>query len=155
MSMPDFLARIEGVRTRMRELSTHISAVQAQQQKNLSSPDSSHSSQLDSLVSQTQILNTAIKDEIKYLEVDAKRSGKNATKDSQVRSVKDAFTKQLQQYRVEEQQYEERYRDQIRRQYRIVNPEATDSEVNEAANADWGNEGVFQTAVRVFSLHRC
>merc|ERR1711939_421175 len=36
----------------------------------------------------------------------------------------------------------------IARQYRIVNPEATDSEVQEAADADWGNEGVFQTALK-------
>ncbi|KAK6428047.1 hypothetical protein LTR95_015816, partial [Oleoguttula sp. CCFEE 5521] len=30
----------------------------------------------------------------------------------------------------------------------IVNPEASEGEVNEAVNADWGNEGVFQTALK-------
>jgi len=30
----------------------------------------------------------------------------------------------------------------------IVNPEATDAEVAEATQADWGNEGVFQTALK-------
>ena len=31
-----------------------------------------------------------------------------------------------------------------------MNPEATDSEVQEATQADWNNEGVFQTAVGIF-----
>lgn len=28
-----------------------------------------------------------------------------------------------------------------------MNPEASEAEVDEARNADWGDEGVFQTAV--------
>lgn len=49
---------------------------------------------------------------------------------------------------MEEANYEKRYREQIARQYRIVNPDATDAEVHEASQADWGNEGVFQTALK-------
>jgi len=90
---------------------------------------------------------TSIKDQIKYLETDAARSQGNTIKDTQIRQLKTSFTKQLQEYRQEEANYERRYREQIARQYRIVNPEATEAEVQEAMGADWGNEGVFQTAV--------
>lgn len=99
------------------------------------------------MITQTQVLNTSIKDQIKFLETDAVRSRDNSVKNTQVGQLKTSFTKQLQEYRQEEANYEKRYREQIARQYRIVNPDATESEVREAADADWGNEGVFQTAV--------
>ena len=66
--------------------------------------------------------------------------------------LKRGFKRELENYQQEESEYRLRYREQIARQYRIVNPDATDSEVNEAANADWGDEGVFQTAVRFTSI---
>ena len=94
------------------------------------------------------MINTSIKDQIKFLEIDAARSKDNQVKSTQINQLKTSFSKQLQEYRQEEANYEKRYREQIARQYRIVNPEASESEIQEAANADWGNEGVFQTAVR-------
>ena len=99
------------------------------------------------MITQTQVLNTSIKDQIKFLETDAARSKDNQVKNTQINSLKSSFQKQLQEYRQEEANYERRYREQIARQYRIVNPEASEAEVREASNADWGNEGVFQTAV--------
>ena len=119
----------------------------SQHQRLISSTDSGESATLESMVSSTQVLNTKIKDQIKYLETDAARSGGNATKDSQVRTLKAQFKQRLEQFQREEVQYKKRYQEQIKRQYRIVNPGATEAEVNEAADADWGDEGVFQTAV--------
>lgn len=101
------------------------------------------------MITQTQVLNTSIKDQIKFLETDAARSKDNQVKNTQVGQLKTSFTKQLQEYRLEEANYEKRYREQIARQYRIVNPDATEAEVQEASQADWGNEGVFQTAVSI------
>ncbi|KAM3418638.1 Syntaxin-like protein psy1 [Cercospora zeina] len=148
MSNADFLSRVEAVKADIRTLTTHVGQIASLHQRALSSPDSSSSSQLESMITQTQVLNTSIKDQIKFLETDAARSKDNQVKNTQVGQLKTSFTKQLQEYRVEEANYEKRYREQIARQYRIVNPEATESEVQEAANADWGNEGVFQTALR-------
>jgi len=152
MSNPDFLARVEAVRNEIRTLTGNISEVGTIHQRVLSNPDQGSSAQLETIVASTQILNTKIKDQIKQLEVDAARSGRNQTKDSQIRTLKSNFKSQLEEYQKEEMAYRQRYRDQIERQYRIVNPEATDAEVREAADADWGNEGVFQTAVRLFAL---
>ncbi|GIZ40592.1 hypothetical protein CKM354_000392500 [Cercospora kikuchii] len=148
MSNSDFLSRVEAVKADIRTLTTHVGQIASLHQRALSSPDSTSSSQLESMITQTQVLNTSIKDQIKFLETDAARSKDNQVKNTQVGQLKTSFTKQLQEYRVEEANYEKRYREQIARQYRIVNPEATESEVQEAANADWGNEGVFQTALK-------
>lgn len=147
MSNPDFLQRVEAVKSDIRTLTTQVSAIAAAHQRTLASPDTASSASLESLISQTQVLNTSIRDQIKFLETDAARSRDNQVKNTQITQLKNSFSKQLQEYRQEEASYERRYKDQIARQYRIVNPDATESEVQEAANADWGNEGVFQTAV--------
>ncbi|KAK0254426.1 hypothetical protein B0A54_13065 [Friedmanniomyces endolithicus] len=148
LSNQDFLSRVEAVKADIRTLTTHVGQIASMHQRTLSSPDSGSSSQLESMITQTQVLNTSIRDQIKFLETDKVRSRDNQVKDTQVGQLKSSFTKQLQEYRVEEANYEKRYREQIARQYRIVNPEASDSEVQEAADADWGNEGVFQTALK-------
>jgi len=148
LSNQDFLGRVEAAKADIRNLTSQISSIAAAHQRTLSSPDNSSSSALESIITQTQILNTSIKDQIKFLETDAARSGRNQIKDSQIGQLKSSFRKQLEEYRNEEAGYEKRYREQIARQYRIVNPDATESEVQEASNADWGNEGVFQTALK-------
>lgn len=149
LSNQDFLSRVEAIKADIRTLTQQIGSISTAHQRTLSSTDASSSSALESIITQTQILNTSIKDQIKFLETDAVRSNHNNIKDSQVGQLKTSFRKQLEEYRNEEASYERRYREQIARQYRIVNPEATEAEVQEASNADWGNEGVFQTAVRV------
>lgn len=152
LSNQDFLSRVEAVKADIRTLTTQVGQIASAHQRTLSSPDNSSSAQLESLISQTQVLNTSIKDQIKFLETDAARSRGNQVKDTQIRQLKTSFQKQVQEYRQEEANYEKRYREQIARQYRIVNPEASESEVQEAADADWGNEGVFQTAVSLIYL---
>ncbi|KAK8214721.1 hypothetical protein M8818_002301 [Zalaria obscura] len=148
LSNQDFLARVEAAKADIRTLTSHISQIASAHQRTLSTPDTASSSALESLVTSTQVLNTSIKDQIKFLETDAARSGRNNIKDSQVGQLKTSFRKQLDEYRAEEAGYERRYREQIARQYRIVNPEASEEEVREASQADWGDEGVFQTALK-------
>lgn len=147
MSNPDFLARVEAVKAEIRNLTANIAEIGNIHQRLLNDTSSTQSASLENLVSQTQILNTRIKDQIKQLEMDAAKSNKNQTKDSQIRTLKSNFKSQLEDYQREEQNYRNRYKDQIARNYRIVNPEASEQEVRDAADADWGNEGVFQTAV--------
>lgn len=148
MSNSDFLSRVEAAKADIRTLTNHVGQIASMHQRTLSSPDSGASNQLESMISQTQVLNTSIKDQIKFLETDAARSKDNNVKNTQVGQLKTSFQKQLQEYRQEEANYEKRYREQIARQYRIVNPDATEAEVQEASQADWGNEGVFQTALK-------
>jgi len=148
MSQQDFLQCIEGAKSRIAQLTQDIGAIANIHQRMLSSPDNRSSSELESIISQTQIRNTSIKDEIKHLERDAARDPSNSFKKRQVESLKRTFRSQLEDFQKEESDYAQRYREAIARQYRIINPEATEAEVQEAANADWGNEGVFTQALK-------
>jgi len=149
-----FLDRVDLAKSEIRSLSSNISQIATLHQRALSSPDSSSTASLENIVTQTQLKNTQIRDQIKYLEADAIKTqdGTKNIKSTQAKKLKTEFENQLQQYREEELNYRNEYRRQIGRQYRIVNPEATEAEVEEASQMDWGSEGVFQTAVCVISL---
>jgi syntaxin 1B/2/3 len=153
MSQQDFLARIDGTKSRINQLSNNIAEIASIHQRMLSSAENRSTAQLESIVSETQIRNTQIKDEIKFLERDATREPTNSFKKTQVESLKRTFKKQLEDFQKEESDYSKRYREAISRQYRIVNPDATEQEVQEAANADWGDEGIFQQAVSLKVYH--
>lgn len=146
-----FLERVDFAKSEIRTLGSNIQEIASLHQRALSSPDSSSSAQLENLVTQTQLKNTQIRDQIKYLELDALKTqdGTKGVKARQAKQLKGEFEKALQDYQQEEVAYRQRYREQIARQYRIVNPEASEAEVNEASELDWGSEGVFQTAVSI------
>ncbi|KAF2000940.1 t-SNARE [Amniculicola lignicola CBS 123094] len=148
LSKDDYLARIEGAKVRINHLTANIQEIASIHQRMLSSPDSRASSQLEGIVTATSTLNTGIKDEIKFLERDAAREPNNTFKAGQVGHLKRSFSKQLEEFQQEEASYSKRYREAIARQYRIVNPEASEAEIQEAANADWNDEGIFQTALK-------
>jgi syntaxin 1B/2/3 len=150
LSQQEFLNRVQKLRDEIKGLTTDIDHIGLLHQRTLSSTDGSANHELEHYVSQTQIRNTAIKDGIKGLERDLAKTNDSSrtTKNTQLQSLKTFFKSELDKYQSVERDYEQRYRDQIARQYRIVNPDASEEEVREAANADWGNEGVFQTALR-------
>ncbi|TVY83579.1 Syntaxin-like protein psy1 [Lachnellula suecica] len=150
LSQGDFLARVDHAKAEIRSLSSNIQEIASLHQRALSSPDSNSSNQLENLVTQTQLKNTQIRDQIKFLEGDAVKTqdGTRGVKSRQAKQLKGEFEKALHDYQQEEVAYRQRYRDQIARQFKIVNPEASEAEVNEASNLDWGSEGVFQTALK-------
>lgn len=147
LSKDDFLERVGGTKTRINHLAGTIQRIGTIHQQLLGSTDQRASDELNKIVADIQVRNTQIKDEIKFLERDASREPNNRFKTAQVDTLKTSFREQLNQFQQEESSYRQRYRDAIKRQYRIVNPEATDSQAEEAAAADWGNEGVFQQAL--------
>ncbi|RFU27254.1 hypothetical protein B7463_g9077, partial [Scytalidium lignicola] len=150
LSQQNFLDRVDFAKAEIRTLTSNIQEIASFHQRALSSPDSSLSAQLEDLVTKTQLKNTQIRDQIKFLELDAAKThdGTKNIKDRQVKQLKGDFDKELKSYQQEEMGYKQRYREQIARQYRIVNPDATEEEVGEAAEMDWGSEGVFQTALK-------
>lgn len=150
LSQQDFLARVSNVRNEIQSLTGDVHQIATLHQRALTSSDGSSQHQLENLVAQTQLKNTSIRDQIRALKVDTERTTDNThnLKKRQFDSLNNDFKKQINNFLQEEQQYKERYREQISRQYRIVNPDATEAEVQQAADADWGNEGIFQTALR-------
>ncbi|KAK8154563.1 t-SNARE [Phyllosticta citrichinensis] len=90
--------------------------------------------------------NKQIKDEIKSLEM---LSGNNKDMNVQIRTLRNSFRKKLDDYMVLQQEYSNRCREQFMRQYLIIKPDATDEEVEDAAN-EVGNKsgGLFQEALK-------
>ncbi|KAK8188768.1 t-SNARE [Phyllosticta capitalensis] len=149
LSDQDFLKRVDAAKENIRTLTTYISNIGTTHQRLISDANSAAAHhELNRLTEDTRNLNTSIKDQIKFLEADNLRSGNNVTKNSQIRNLKNSFQSKLRDYQQDEMKYRERYRDQIKRQYRIVNPEAPEAEVEEAADVNWGEEGIFQTALK-------
>ncbi|KAH9900179.1 t-SNARE [Xylariomycetidae sp. FL2044] len=151
LSQQDFLNRIAFLRDEIGTLTNNIQAIASLHQRSLAEADGGLSSQqLERIVAETQALNAGIRDQLKFLANDAAKTsdGSRKTKESQVGVIKTKFEQELRSYQQEESAYRSRYHEQIARQYRIVNPEATEDEVRQATEADWGNEGVFQTALR-------
>jgi len=150
LTQQDFFTRVDFATSEIRSLSSNIQEIATLHQRALSSADNHSSAALENLVSQTQLKNTQIRDQIKFLERDAQKTtdGTKAVKLRQAEKLKSDFDKELKGYQQEEVSYRQRYRETIARQYRIVNPDASEEEVSEASNLDWGSEGVFQTALR-------
>ncbi|KAI8946478.1 t-SNARE [Xylaria longipes] len=148
----EFLGRIDFLRNEIGTLTSNVEGIASLHQRSLAEADSGGAAvqQLERIVAQTQNLNVGIRDQLKFLANDAHRTvdGSRAVKERQVNTIKAQFERELRNYQEEESSFRARYRDQIARQYRIVNPDASEDEVREAAEADWGNEGVFQTALR-------
>ncbi|KAK7721619.1 hypothetical protein SLS64_001020 [Diaporthe eres] len=150
LSQQDFLQRVSHVRNEIRSLTADVQRIASLHHDSLVGADDTAQRRLDDLVASTQLKNTGIRDQIRSLKADVERTtdGSASMKKRQFEALNGDFKKELQNYLQEEQQYRDRYRDQIARQYRIVNPDASEEEVRQAADADWGNEGVFQTALR-------
>ncbi|KAL2157711.1 hypothetical protein VTH06DRAFT_5194 [Thermothelomyces fergusii] len=151
LSQTEYLQRVSAIRREIEGLTTNIHNIATLHQQALASSDNSARQALDDLVSSTQLKNTAIRGQIQQLKADTERTTDTIlfnTKKRQFEILNDDFKKKIQELLQEEQQYKARYREQIARQYRIVNPDATEEQVQQAADADWGDEGIFQTALR-------
>ncbi|RYP64955.1 hypothetical protein DL771_008524 [Monosporascus sp. 5C6A] len=151
LSQQDFLGRIQFLRNEIGNLRQNVQAIASLHQRSLAESDGGLSAQqLERIVAETQTLNAGLRDQLKFLANDANRTtdGSRGLKEKQVNTIKNEFERELHNYQTEESSFRQRYRDQIARQYRIVNPDASEDEVRQATEADWGNEGVFQTALR-------
>lgn len=154
LSQQDFLSRISQLRDEIHSLSTDVNRHSQLQQAALSGADDAAGAsqrRLDDSTAATQAKINSIRDQLRALKADVEATPLHSsgadTKKRQWEVLNKEFQKELQAYLAEERNFRERYRDQIARQYRIVNPDAGEDEVRRAAEMDWGNEGVFQSAV--------
>ncbi|CAN8106202.1 unnamed protein product [Discula destructiva] len=151
LGQQEFLSRIGQLRKEVRTLSTDVQQISLLHQAALNGNDDSAQRRLDELVAATQHKNNNIRAQLRTLKADVEATPLSAsgasTKKQQWEVLNRDFRKELQGYLEEEQSFKERYRQQIARQYRIVNPDAPEDEVRQAAERDWSDEGVFQSAL--------
>ncbi len=150
LSQSEFLQRVSAIRQDIQGLTVSIQNITTLHQQALASSDNAARQALDDQVAATQLKNTAIRGQIQQLKADTERTTGPTfgLKKRQFESLNGDFKETIQRFLQEEQQYKQRCREQIARQYRIVNPDATEEDVQQAVDADWGDEGIFQTAVR-------
>ncbi|KAK4241007.1 t-SNARE [Achaetomium macrosporum] len=150
LSQTEFLQRVSAIRQDIQGLTVSIQNIATLHQQTLNSSDNTARQRLDDLVATTQIKNTSIRSQIQQLKADTERTtdASFGLKKRQFESLNGDFKDTIQRFLEEERQYKQRYREQIARHYRIVNPDATEEEVQQAADADWGDESIFQTALR-------
>ncbi|AGO13024.1 AaceriAFL139Wp [[Ashbya] aceris (nom. inval.)] len=99
--------------------------------------------QLDVFASQASDLQYQLKDDIKRAQQQAVG---DMSKEAQAENSRQRFLKLIQDYRITEANYRENNKEQAKRQYRIIQPEATDDEV-EAAISDVGGQQIFSQAL--------
>jgi syntaxin 1B/2/3 len=157
LELSDFLARVDSTRIEIRNLAADIQHIANLHHRTLSSTNSNGQAQhqLDQVLALTQQKSTTIREQIRGLKLDTESTpdsglGNSAfqRKKRQVESLTADFRREVQNLLQERQNYESLCRDQIARQYRIVNPDATDEEVRSAADRNLQEDGIFQTAVR-------
>lgn len=89
--------------------------------------------QIDTLQSETRGLAETLKTRIKKLESTSQR---DATKNAQTQNLKSQFMNLIQKFQASEAAFRQRYRDALERQYRIVDPDATEAQVMQAVEDD-------------------
>ncbi|KAK3942322.1 putative snare domain-protein [Diplogelasinospora grovesii] len=147
----EFLSRVQRIREQVQDLRRDVGILSELHAHALNSPDQQGQAkrQVDSMVAETQMKNTSIRNQIQQLKTDTEHTqgADFGLKKRQFETINGEYKNLVASYLEEEKVYQERYRQQIARQYRIVNENASDQEVEAAMNADWGNEGVFQSAL--------
>lgn len=99
--------------------------------------------QLDNLISQASNLQYQLKADIKSAQQDGLH---DANKQAQAENSRQKFLKLIQDYRIIDSNYKDENKEQAKRQYKIVQPEATEEEV-EAAISDVGGQQIFSQAL--------
>ncbi|KAI5841474.1 t-SNARE [Morchella snyderi] len=151
MELQEFLNEVTGIRNLISTFRQNVLNISSLHNQSLQSYDhgstTGSSGQLEALVADTSILTKQLRDGIKYLERDTLMSDYSAqsTKGVQTEKLKSDFDKELKAYQQVENQFRTRYRDQMSRQYRIVNPEATDAEVEQLVES--GETQIFSQAL--------
>ncbi|KAK1920984.1 putative syntaxin [Papiliotrema laurentii] len=138
----DFWSELSATNGNLSQLQEEIQAVRSAHQQSLTSTDPGASAHADQLNDQARATREQCKNQIKRLFKLAK--GDKAMK-NQVEAVKTRFTTLLQEHQVVEKEFRKKVKDRVERQYRIVNPNATEEEVRQVTESD--NPQVFSQAL--------
>uniref|UniRef100_A0A0W0FU27 t-SNARE coiled-coil homology domain-containing protein n=1 Tax=Moniliophthora roreri TaxID=221103 RepID=A0A0W0FU27_MONRR len=149
-SMSAFYAEISSIQDSLRTFNDNVARIGDLHSRSLNNMDDQaaqrNAAQLDELVEDTSALSATLKRRIKALE----RQG-GAGRDGQIRKqqtslVKSKFVEAIQNYQTVEQQYRQKYKQRMERQFKIVKPDATPEEIRAVVN-DGSNDQIFSQAL--------
>lgn len=144
--MMAFFSELDEIKRQLVQFSDNIDRVESLHKRSLAEVAGENEEwtqqQIDKVGQETRGLGDSLKARIKKLE---KQAARDNTKRPQVENIKKSFMEKIQHYQAVENTYRQRYREVAERQYRIVRPDATDSEVHEAIEDSHG-EQIFSQA---------
>jgi syntaxin 1B/2/3 len=150
----EFLDRVSRIKTEILSLTSHVENLRKAHDQALNNPSSQATNSVESQASTISELASSLRGEIRELEIDAARhdnpSDTAGTKEGQVRVVKASFRSTLEEWQRVEREHRSRSREQARREWRIVRPDATDAEIEDALDdmEHGGQQQVFAEAIQ-------
>lgn len=149
-AMSAFYDEIASIQDSIKALNDSVSRISDLHSRSLNNMDDNaaqrNAQQLDELVADTSSLSSMLKRRIKALE----RQG-GSGRDAQIRKqqtglVKSKFMEAIQSYQQVEQQFRQKHKQRMERQYKIVKPDATPEEVKAVIEDDQGGQ-IFSQAL--------
>lgn len=152
--MSGFYAEIASIQDSISQFNANISTISDLHARSLNAlseqETAANTSRLSELSDSTRALSNELSARIKAVQTPVSGLTRN---DSEIRKnritlVHGKFVEALRQYQAVEQQYRQRYRDRVERQFKIVKPDATPEEVSAVVNDTEGSgQGIFLQAI--------
>jgi len=148
--MSAFYAEISSLQDELKTFNDNVSRVSDLHSRSLNNMDDSaaqrNAAQLEELVEDTSALSSTLKRRIKALEAQGGTGRDGQIRKQQTALVKSKFVEAIQNYQSVEQQYRQRYKQRMERQFKIVKPDASPEEVRAVVNDENGGQ-IFSQAL--------
>ncbi|KAF9034987.1 t-SNARE [Hymenopellis radicata] len=141
----DFLNEISGLQESIDHLNNNVRLISSLHTRSLNttSSDDSISSELERVTLETRTLSNAIRDKIASLA----NEPNDEMRANQIKLVKSKFMDAIQEYRRVEQDFSNKSKQRVGRQFKIVKPEATEAEVQQVIDHSSSGTQIFSDAV--------
>ncbi|KAF9792760.1 t-SNARE [Thelephora terrestris] len=149
-SMSDFYDEISSIQGSLKQFNENVSRISELHSRSVNTTDDGaaqrNAAELEELVADTSALSDTLKRRIKALERQRVSGRDGQVRKQQTGLVKSKFVEAIQNYQTVEQQYRQKYKQRLERQYKIVKPDATPEEVRAVVEDDNGGQ-VFSQAL--------
>lgn len=149
-TMSAFYNEISSIQDSLRTFNDNVGRISDLHTRSLNNTDDAvaqrNTAELEDLVADTSALSNVLKRRIKSLEKQGAPGRDGQIRKQQTGLVKSKFVEAIQNYQTVEQQFRQRYKQRLERQYKIVKPDATAEEVRAVVEEDNGGQ-VFSQAL--------
>jgi len=132
-SMSDFYDEISSIQNSLKQFNDSVARISELHSRSINitgeAAGQRNAAELEELVEDTSALSGTLKRRIKALERQGGPGRDGQIKRQQTGLVKSKFMEAIQNYQVVEQQYRQKYKQRLERQYKIVKPDATPEEI--------------------------
>lgn len=148
--MSAFYAEISSIQDALKSYNENVQRIGDLHSRSLNNTDDAAAQrtaeQLEDLVADTSALSATLKRRIKALEAQGGSGRDGQIRKQQTALVKSKFVEAIQNYQQVEQQFRQKYKQRMERQFKIVKPDATAEEVRAVVNDENGGQ-IFSQAL--------